>query len=73
MVQVGDQLLEKTVEPTGDWYAYKSFDLGVVNLPRKGPLRVIIRPAQAAGQNLMYFESLSLEPETVAGRLGRVD
>lgn len=73
VIQVGDQLLEKTVEPTGDWYAYKSFDLGVVTLPRKGPLRVIIRPAQAAEQNLMYFESLSLEPETVGGRLGRVD
>jgi alpha-L-fucosidase len=73
VVALADQRLERTVEATGDWYTYKSFDLGVVTLPRKGPLRVTIHPAGTAGENLMYFESLSLEPQTASGRLGRVD
>jgi alpha-L-fucosidase len=73
VVELGDQRLERTVEATGEWYAYKSLDLGIVSLPRKGPLHVAIRPAEAATDNLMYFESLSLEPQTAGGGLGRID
>ena len=72
-VELGEQRLENTVEATGDWYQYKSFELGIVTLANKGPLRVLIRPAEAGKQNLMYFESLTLEPETMSGRLGRLD
>ena len=73
VVQLGEQRLEKTVEATGEWYAYQSFDLGVVTLARKGAMRVVIRPAEAGKENLMYFNWLLLEPETAGGRLGRID
>ncbi|HEY3440748.1 MAG TPA: alpha-L-fucosidase [Paludibaculum sp.] len=73
VVELGGQRLEKTVEATGDWYQYKAFDLGVVTLAAKGPMAVVIRPAAAGPENLMYFESLTLEPITVSGRLGRLD
>jgi len=73
VVQLGGQRLEKTVEATGEWYAYQSFDLGVVTLARKGPMRVVIHPAEAGKENLMYFGWLLLEPETASGRLGRID
>ena len=45
----------------------------MVTLAQKGPLRVEIHPAEAAKETLMYFDSLTLEPETVSGRLGRRD
>jgi alpha-L-fucosidase len=73
VVELGAQRMENTVEETGDWYQYKSFDLGMVTLAAKGALRVAIRPAAAGKENLMYLESLTLEPETMSGRLGRVD
>jgi len=40
---------------------------------RRSGERVVIRPAEAGQETLMYFESLSLEPETASGRLGRLD
>jgi alpha-L-fucosidase len=73
VVDLGGQRIEKKVEATGDWYVYKTFDLGTVTLPKKGPLSVVVRPAAKGTANLMYFESLDLEPETVSGRLGRLD
>jgi len=73
VVELGDQSIAKTVEATGEWYSYKDFDLGVVTLPRKGALSVRIHPGDTGLPNLMYFESLSLEPETVGGALGRID
>jgi alpha-L-fucosidase len=72
VVDIGEQRVQRTVEATGDWYQYKVFDLGRVTLAKSGPLKVMIRPAEAGKENLMYFESLTLEPETVSGRLGRV-
>ena len=73
MVELGEQRLENTVEATGDWYQYKEFELGKVTLSKRGPLKVVIRPAEVGWENLMYFESITLEPETVNGRLGRID
>ncbi len=67
VVEFGDQKVNGVVQTTGDWYQYKSFDLGAVLLGRKGPLRVVIHPAEAGHQNLMYFESLRLQP-IAAGR-----
>jgi alpha-L-fucosidase len=73
VIQYGSEAMNGTVQATGDWYQYKSFDLGTVALPRKGPLAIVMHPAEPRPDNLMYFESLSLEPETVSGRLGRID
>ena len=72
MVHIGEQRVEGMVEATGDWYQYKLFELGTVTLARSGSLQVVIQPAEAGKENLMYFESLILEPETVSGRLGRI-
>lgn len=73
LVQYGSEILTGTVQATGEWYQYKSFEIGSVTLARKGPLAIVMRPAEAASENLMYFEALRLEPETVSGRLGRID
>jgi alpha-L-fucosidase len=62
VVEIGEQRLQNSVETTGDWYQYKTFDLGTVTLARSGPLKVVIRPAEAGKENLMYFESLTLHP-----------
>ena len=72
VIQVGDQKVEGRVKATGDWYAYKSFDAGVVTLARNGPVKVVIHPAAAGTETLMYFESLILDPEEVSGSLGRI-
>jgi alpha-L-fucosidase len=62
VVAVGPESLNAAVETTGDWYQYKSFDLGAVKLARAGPYTVTIRPAAASDHYLMYFQSLALEP-----------
>jgi alpha-L-fucosidase len=62
LVALGPQTLTETVEPTGDWYQYKSVDLGTVKFSKAGQIVVNIRPAAAYGHNLMYFQSLELRP-----------
>jgi hypothetical protein len=66
VVTVGSQSLAAAVEPTGDWYAYKTFDLGTVKVPKAGEYIVSIRPAAASDHNLMYFQSLDLEPVSLS-------
>jgi alpha-L-fucosidase len=61
VVTVGSQSLTAAVEPTGDWYEYKTFDLGTVKVPKAAEYVVSIRPAAASDHNLMYFQSLVLE------------
>ena len=70
-VQLGNGDLTGTVQATGEWYTYKTFDLGTVTIARKGPLTVTVHPADKRPANLMYFESLTLEPEV--NTLGRID
>jgi alpha-L-fucosidase len=65
VVEIGEQHLQNSIETTGNWYQYKTFDLGTVTLAKSGPLKVVIRPAGAGKENLMYFESLTLAPDTV--------
>jgi len=62
VVAIGPQSLTAAVEPTGDWYQYKTFDLGVVKINKAGEYKVAIRPAAASDHYLMYFQSLALEP-----------
>jgi alpha-L-fucosidase len=62
VVAVGPQSLTAVVEPTGDWYQYKTFDLGRAKISQAGAYTVNIRPAAASDHNLMYFQSLVLEP-----------
>lgn len=61
-VAIGPQSLTGVVQPTGEWYQYKTFALGTVKLSKAGEVPVIIRPAASYDHNLMYFQSLVLEP-----------
>jgi alpha-L-fucosidase len=67
VVTVGSQTLTAAVEPTGDWYEYKTFDLGTVKLPKAAEYLLSIRPADASTHNLMYFKSLNLEAVSLPG------
>lgn len=62
VVAVGPEFLTGVVEPTGDWYQYRTFDLGTLKIPKAGECTVTIRPAADSGHNLMYFQSLQLDP-----------
>jgi alpha-L-fucosidase len=73
IVRLGTQTITNTVQATGEWYEYKTFDLGLVKIGAKGPMAVAVHPAEQAQENLMYFESLTLEPQIAGGKLGRID
>ena len=62
VVGVGSQFLTAAVVPTGEWYEYKTFELGTVNMPKVGEYVVSIWPAAASDHNLMYLQSIVLEP-----------
>jgi alpha-L-fucosidase len=62
VVRIGSQSLAAAVKATGDWYEYRTFDLGSVNLSKAGEYAVSVRPATASDHNLMYFKSLELKP-----------
>jgi alpha-L-fucosidase len=62
IVAIGGQSISGVIGATGEGYEYKSFDLGYVQLRQAGEYTVSIRPAEDSDRNLMYFQSLSLEP-----------
>jgi hypothetical protein len=47
---------------TGEGYQYRTFDLGIVRLPKAGAYTVQIKPAAGLGHNLMFFQLLELAP-----------
>jgi hypothetical protein len=61
IVAVGPHEISAEVRATGDWFQYATFDLGTVTIARAGTYVVTVRPAGAAGRELMYFKSLTLE------------
>jgi alpha-L-fucosidase len=63
LVTVGAQSLAAAVEATGDGFEYKKFNLGEVTVPKAGAYTVKVRPAKVSDHDLMYFQSLILEPE----------
>lgn len=62
LVALGERQVPAEVQATGEWYQYKSFDLGTVEITKAGEYRVSVRPAAAFDHNLMYFQSLELRP-----------
>jgi alpha-L-fucosidase len=62
VVAVGRQSLTGVVTATGEGYRYRSFDLGSVEISKPGAYTAIVRPAAESDRNLMYFQSLRLEP-----------
>ena len=53
---------EKTVISTGDWFEFKEFPVGYIDLPESGNIKVMVRPKKAGDSYLMYLRSLTLVP-----------
>ncbi len=62
VLNVGPQSLEGAVEQTGPWYQYRTFDLGMAKIEKAGRYLVTMHPAESAGHNLMYLQSVVLQP-----------
>jgi len=60
-IHVGSELVNGTVQTTGEGYQYRVFDLGTISL-RAGEHAVVIRPTAELSHYLMYFESIVLDP-----------
>ena len=62
VLSIGDNTRTYDVSATGDSYQYSIFSLSPVTFPKAGSYDVQIHPAAAYGHNLMYLQSLDLEP-----------
>ena len=60
VVSSGEAEVSGKVEPTGDWYEYKTFSLGSLGLPQAGVQTVEIRPQREVSDDLMYFKAIEL-------------
>jgi alpha-L-fucosidase len=67
-IDVGQETLTANVVDTGDWFEYKTFKLGTVDLPRSGKYILSIRPKTSSNDYLMYFKSMMLVPSTRGSR-----
>ena len=65
-VSVGDQKITATVTTTGEWFSYRTFELGTIRFDRVGEYTVTIHPNAESSQYLMYLQSISLEPPIIA-------
>jgi alpha-L-fucosidase len=63
IVAIGKETLSGSVQTTGPEYAYGSFVLGTIRIPRAGRYTVTVHPSGATGNSLMYLQSLDLTPE----------
>lgn len=63
VVTAGATDLSAAVTPTPGWFQYQLFDVGTVRFAKAGEYLVKIRPSAAHDHNLMYFDSLLLEPQ----------
>jgi alpha-L-fucosidase len=61
-INVGGSHIEKPVIYTGDWYEYREFPIGYVELPKPGNYTLTIRPKVMSDTYLMYLSSLALVP-----------
>jgi alpha-L-fucosidase len=62
LITVGTHQLKSPVKPTGDAYQYQIFDAGAIVFPKAGQYKLQLNPAETLNHNLMYFDSLTLEP-----------
>jgi alpha-L-fucosidase len=62
VVTIGARSFTESVVPTGDGYQYGALDLGATDFQRAGEYTVQIRPAAEYSHNLMYFQSMQLQP-----------
>jgi hypothetical protein len=50
------------VQSTGEGYQYRAFEVGTIEFPKAQEYEVAIRPAAELGHDMMYLESIQLEP-----------
>lgn len=62
VVSVGLEKLTARVDSTGDWYDYKTFKIGSLNISKAGKHTIVIRPDSTSKDYLMYFKSMQLVP-----------
>jgi alpha-L-fucosidase len=67
-VSVGSQRLTAQVEHTGDWYEYKTFEIGTIDLPEPGRYTIQICPASPTVGDMMYLQSAQLARVGQSGR-----
>ncbi|MEO8659544.1 MAG: alpha-L-fucosidase [Bryobacteraceae bacterium] len=60
-ISIGGKSVRGIVEATGDWYEYRDFDLGRLDLTA-GRHTLTVKPAAELGHYLMYFEAVELAP-----------
>lgn len=61
-VSVGGQDFPLAVEPSGNWYEYKTVVLGTVEIARPGKANVVVKPVRIAGEWLMSLKNVTLTP-----------
>jgi alpha-L-fucosidase len=62
VVRAAGQELRGEVEPTGDWYEYRSFALGTVEFPDGGLQTLTMAPREVVPVDLMYLQGIELTP-----------
>ena len=60
---VGSQVLLASIQLTGDWYEYRSFQIGKVAFAKAGDFTATLRPARSLTHNLAHLQSMELVPE----------
>jgi len=60
-IRIGSELVNSTVQATGEGYQYRMFDLSTLIL-KAGEHAVTIRPTAELSHYLMYFDSIGLDP-----------
>jgi alpha-L-fucosidase len=59
---LGDKVLVGNVQPTGDWYTYRSFRVGEMEIGAADELTLTVKPKALAGCSLMNLKEVSLVP-----------
>jgi alpha-L-fucosidase len=61
-LHLGEHVLEGNVESTGDWYTYRSFPAGEIDIGMADDLTLTVKPKVLAGCSLMNLKEVSLVP-----------
>ena len=62
VVSVGAEQLVCSTRHTGDWYTYKTLEVGTVTLPDRARYTLRMGPRSGSTEDLMYFRSIELVP-----------
>jgi alpha-L-fucosidase len=61
-ISIGNETVESAVEPTGEGYQYRTFELKTIQL-KAGAFTVNLAPLSQRSHNLMFLHSLELVPD----------